>query len=129
MQERRPDAEFLYTLKLCYESGLNRTISYVEQLQKKIFGSAPGIEPIRKIGSWIYLSWQYYAMYDISREAIGFNDYDLLKIMNYLTNDFCMLHQSRIVRFIHLESSLAKTLNMCLGRNLRHSYHIIFMAI
>ena len=48
IQERRPDAEFLYTLKLCYESGLNRTISYVEQLQKKIFGGAPSIEPIRR---------------------------------------------------------------------------------
>src|SRR5919197_5114779 len=88
MQERQSDAEFLYTLKLCYESGLNRTTSYVEQLQKKIFGSAPSLESFRKLGNWIYLSGQYYAMHDISREAIKFNDYDQLKIMNYLTNDF-----------------------------------------
>jgi hypothetical protein len=86
--ERKPDAEFLYTLKLCYEAGLNRKISFVEQLQKKIFNSIPHGEPLRKLGTWIYLSGQYYAMHDVSGEAIRFNDYERLKIMNYLTNDF-----------------------------------------
>jgi hypothetical protein len=86
--ERQYDAEFLYTLKLCYESGLNKTTSYVPQLQKKIFDTIPASEPLQKLSIWIYLSGQYYAMHDISREAIKFKDYARVKIMNYLTNDF-----------------------------------------
>jgi hypothetical protein len=91
MQERQSDAEFLYTLKLCYESGLDRTASYVEQLQKKIFESIPSGESLQRLGTWIYLSGQYYAMHDIPREAIKFNDYARLKIMNCLTNNFLQL--------------------------------------
>jgi class 3 adenylate cyclase len=86
--QRQSDAEFLYTLKLCYESGLNRTTSYVLQLQKKVYDSIPSSEPLQKLSTWIYLSGQYYAMHDISREAIKFKDYARVKIMNYLTNDF-----------------------------------------
>ena len=88
IRERMSDAEFLYALKLCYESGLNRTVSYVQQLQKKIFDSIPTGEPLQKLGTWIYLSGQYYAMHDIPREAIKLKDYTRIKIMNYLTNDF-----------------------------------------
>jgi hypothetical protein len=86
--ERQYDAEFLYTLKLCYESGLNKTTSYVLQLQKEIFYSNPASEPLQKLSIWIYLSGQYYAMHDISRESIKFKDYARLKIMKYLTNNF-----------------------------------------
>jgi hypothetical protein len=91
IEERQLDAEFLCTLKLCYESGLSRTTSFVEQLQKKIFDSVPRRDPLRKLGTWIYLSGQYYAMHDTAGEAIRFNDYERLKIMNYLTNDFSQI--------------------------------------
>lgn len=39
-KERQSEAEFLYTLKLCYELGLNRTASTIEQLQNGIFDSS-----------------------------------------------------------------------------------------
>ncbi|HEY6535013.1 MAG TPA: hypothetical protein VIY08_04305, partial [Candidatus Nitrosocosmicus sp.] len=58
------------------------------QLQKEIFYSIPASEPLQKLSIWIYLSGQYYAMHDISREAIKFKDYARLKIMKYLTNNF-----------------------------------------
>lgn len=70
MQERQSDAQFLYTVKLCYESGLNRTTGYVHELQKKIFDSITATEPLQKLSTWIYLAGQYYAMHDISREAM-----------------------------------------------------------
>src|SRR5207244_3671224 len=61
IQERQSDTEFLYTVKLCYESGLDRTANYVDELQKKIFDSISYREPLRKLGTWVYLSGQYYA--------------------------------------------------------------------
>ncbi len=56
MEERQHDAEFLCTLKLCYESGLNRTTSFVEQLQRKIFDNVPRREPpVNLVHGSIYL--------------------------------------------------------------------------
>lgn len=86
--ERREDAEFLYTLKLCYEAGLGRTFGRIEKLQKGIFGSLPPRDPLRRLGTWVYLSGQDYAMHDARKDAIKFNDHVMLKIVNYLVGNF-----------------------------------------
>jgi|GEM_PF-527647 len=82
------DAEFLYTIKLCYDLMLDRKMSLVESLQSKIFGSTPPKEVAGNLGSWIYLSGQYVSMHDVPRDAIKFNNQTILKIMNYLTSNF-----------------------------------------
>jgi hypothetical protein len=88
IDERNNDAEFLYALKLCYELGINRSIEFVERLQNGIFSSIPHKDPLRKLGTWVYLSGQYYAMHDVPREAIKFSDYIKVKIVRYLTDNF-----------------------------------------
>ena len=88
---------FFYTLKLCYELGLTRTINIVENLQSGIFDKSNSYLKdgflklnnlvFRRLSSWVYLSGQYYAMHDVSKEAIKFNDYINMKITNYLSEN------------------------------------------
>jgi class 3 adenylate cyclase len=87
-EERRGDAEFLYTLKLCYELELKRTIDVIRVLQRKIFGSISPKEPLQKLTTWLYLSSQYYSVHDLCKDAIKFNDDVRLKIITHLTDDF-----------------------------------------
>ena len=88
IKERSSDAEFLYTLRLCYEIAHARTVKSVEELQKGIFNSMPPIEASRKLATWTHLSGQYYAMHDVARHSIKFNDHVRIQIMQYLTNNF-----------------------------------------
>ena len=85
--ERQADAEFLYALKLCYELGLSRTITFIEKLQKGIFNSISK-DPFRRLSSWIYLSGQFCSMHDVCKDAIKFNDFVKLKILRHLTAEF-----------------------------------------
>jgi class 3 adenylate cyclase len=87
-EERLGDAEFLYTLKLCYELELKRTIDVIRVLQKEIFGSVSPKDPLQKLTTWLYLSGQYYSMHDLCKDAIKFNDDVKLKIITHLTDDF-----------------------------------------
>jgi class 3 adenylate cyclase len=87
-EDRQADAEFLCTLRLCYELGLNRTIDVVEEFQKGIFNSSSPKDPTRKLSTWVYLSDQQYSMHDAPREAIRLPDYVKIKTTNYLINNF-----------------------------------------
>jgi class 3 adenylate cyclase len=87
-EKRHSHAEFLYTLRLCYETGLDRTIDTVEKLQKDIFNSMPPRHASRHLSTWVYLSGQYYAMHDAARQSIKFDDYVKTMIMRFLTNNF-----------------------------------------
>jgi hypothetical protein len=51
--DRQTDAEFLYTLKLCYELKLKRDINSVNQLQMSVFQSVSE-EPSRRLSTWLY---------------------------------------------------------------------------
>jgi hypothetical protein len=82
--ERQNEVEFLYTIKICYELSLHRNIGFIEYLQKDIFGSVPPREQFKKLGNWIYLSGQEYAMHDVPRESVRFNDYVKSRITSYL---------------------------------------------
>ncbi len=85
---RMPDAEFLYTVKLCYDLALDRKLSMVEYLQSKIFGSTAPKDISRSLGSWVYLSGQYISTHDVPRDAIKFEDQTRLKITEYLIDNF-----------------------------------------
>jgi hypothetical protein len=84
----RSDSEFLYTLQLCYELGLNRTEDRIKEFQKGIFGSSLPIDPLRRLANWIYLSGQYYSMHDAIREGIRFDDAVKAKIISFLASNF-----------------------------------------
>jgi hypothetical protein len=88
LEDRQNDIDFLYTLKLCYESSLSRAPTMIHQLQKGIFDSVPPKEPTRRLGTWIYLSGQYYSMHDAPGEAIEFSKDVKLKIISYLVDNF-----------------------------------------
>jgi hypothetical protein len=88
IKERSSDADFLYTLRLCYDIAHPRTVKSVEELQKGIFNSVPPIDASRKLATWVYLSGQYYAMHDVVRQSIKFHDHVRIQIMQYLTNNF-----------------------------------------
>jgi hypothetical protein len=111
MQERRNDTEFLYTLKLCYECGLDRTVSSVERLQSDIFGSVTSQDIVPRLSTWVYVSGQYYAMHDAQRKSIKFADHVRLKIMDYLTQNF--------MKVVPNEDSQINTFGLFLGRNIQ----------
>jgi hypothetical protein len=108
-EERQRDMDFLYTLKLAYESELNRTVNFIEQLQRGIFHTDPPFEPSRKLSAWVYLSWPYYAIHDAPREAIKLTDYVKAKIMTYIADNFLSIVPS--------ESNQIYSFAMFLGRN------------
>ena len=85
---REQDVDFLYTLRFCYEAGFSRTQSSIARLQKAIFGSTAPVEPTRKLGTWVYLSGQNYAMHDSAKNAVKLTDYSMMKIVSYLTEHF-----------------------------------------
>jgi hypothetical protein len=88
MEERRGDREFLYTLKLCYELGLNRTRSFIEKLQSGIFDSKPLSEPLENLSTWVYPSGTNYAMHDVQKDAVKFNIYVKSRTLTYLIDNF-----------------------------------------
>jgi hypothetical protein len=85
---REQDVDFLYILRFCYEAGFSRTQTTIARLQEAIFGSSSPAEPTRKMGTWIYLSGQNYAMHDSAKNAVKLTDHSRMKIISYLTNHF-----------------------------------------
>jgi hypothetical protein len=114
--ERRSDKEFLYTLKLCYELGINTTDQVVMFMQEKIFGSSPLRQPVRRLSTWIYLSGRYYFMHDAVREAIRFEDVTRKDIISYLAENFLT---DEFKRKIGNEENIIHHLGIFFGRNIQ----------
>ncbi|MDQ3851242.1 MAG: hypothetical protein M3299_00235 [Thermoproteota archaeon] len=85
---REQDVDFLYILRFCYEAGFSRTQTSIARLQKAIFGSSAPVEPTQKMGTWVFLSGQNYAMHDSAKNAVRLTDYPRMKIISYLTDHF-----------------------------------------
>jgi hypothetical protein len=115
-EERRRDREFLYTLKLCYELGINRTDEVIKYMQEKIFGSYPPREPLRNLSIWIYLSGRYYSMHDAVREAIRFEDTTRKDIVSYLAENFLTEEFNHKIR---VQESLIHQIGIFLGKNIQ----------
>jgi hypothetical protein len=115
-EERRSDKDFLYTLKLCHELGINTTDHVVKYMQEKIFGSSPPREPVRNLSIWIYLSGRYYSMHDAVREAIRFEDVTRKEIVSYLAENFLT---DEFKRKIGNEESLIHQLGIFFGKNIQ----------
>jgi hypothetical protein len=92
---RIADADFLYTVKLCYDFILDRKVDLVEYLQSKIFRSTSPKDISKNLGSWVYLSGYYISMHDVPRDSIKFSDEIRLKIMNYLIDNFSDIISAR----------------------------------
>jgi hypothetical protein len=88
---REQDVDFLYILRFCYEAGFSRTQASIARLQKAIFASSAPAEPTRKMGTWVYLSGQNYAMHDSAKNAVKLTDYSMMRIISYLTEHFLEL--------------------------------------
>ena len=88
IQGREQDVDFLYIVRLCYEAGFSRTQTSITRLQKAIFGSTAPVEPTKKMGTWVYLSGQNYAMHDSAKNAVKHTEYSRMKIISYLTDHF-----------------------------------------
>lgn len=88
ISDARPDeAEFLYSLKLAHELGLEeRTIDFLNGLQNRIFRSTAPKYPSKGLSSWIFQSGTHYTMYDVARNAIDFPDDVKPRIIEYLTS-------------------------------------------
>jgi hypothetical protein len=108
---REQDVDFLYILRFCYEAGFSRTQMSIASLQKAIFGTTSPAEPTRKMGTWVYLSGQNYAMHDSAKNAVKLTDYSVMKIISYLTD-----HISEI---IPKGSGELHSLGLFLGKNIQ----------
>lgn len=115
-EERRSDKDFLYTLKLCYELGVNTTDQVVKYMQQNIFGSSPPREPLRNLSTWIYLSGRYYSMHDAVKEAIRFEDVTRKEIVSYMVENFLT---DEFKRKIGNEESLIHQLGIFFGKNIQ----------
>ncbi len=87
-RQRMAETDFLYTLRLCYDLRLNRSIEVVEGLQKAIFGTDSPIDALHRLSPWVYLSERYYSMHDAPREAITIPEYLKPRIVSFLIKDF-----------------------------------------
>jgi hypothetical protein len=108
---REQDVDFLYILRFCYEAGFSRTQTSIARLQRAIFGSSAPAEPTRKMGTWVYLSGQNYAMHDSAKNAVELTDYSRMKIISYLTDHF--------LEIIPKGSGELHTLGLFLGKNIQ----------
>ncbi len=80
---------FLYTLKLCYELGLDRTRRFIMQLQQNVFGIASPPNPLEDLSIWIeFTSGKYYSMSNLARNSIIYPSDFLPDIIEYLSNNF-----------------------------------------
>ncbi|MEO9320315.1 MAG: hypothetical protein ABI361_06555 [Nitrososphaera sp.] len=96
---RRHDAEFLLTLKLCYDLRLERNFNTVSRLQKAIFGSEPAPSPARRLTTWVYLAGDYYSMHALALESCKFDAETTLEIAMYLSREFPGLVSTRAASF------------------------------
>jgi len=107
---RENEIEFLFTLRLFYELGLERNLKSVEQFQKEIFGSNC-YRPNRNLGTWIYLSGQHYSMHDVCREAINLDSELKMIILDYISSNF--------EKVISNEPNRINSVALFLGRNVQ----------
>jgi hypothetical protein len=108
---REQDVDFLYILRFCYEAGFSRTQASIARLQKAIFASSAPAEPTRKMGTWLYLSGQNYAMHDSAKNAVKLTDYAMMGIISYLTEHFSEI--------IPKGSGELHSLGLFLGKNIQ----------
>lgn len=108
---REEDVDFLFVLRFCYEAGFSRTQTSIARLQKAIFGSSAPAEPTRKMGTWVYLSGQNYAMHDSAKNAVKLTDYSRMKIISYITDHFSEI--------IPKGSGELHSLGLFLGKNIQ----------
>ena len=108
---REQDVDFLYILRFCYEAGFSRTQTSIARLQNAIFGSSAPVEPTQKMGTWVYLSGQNYAMHDSAKNAVKLTDYSRMKIISYLTDHFSEI--------IPKGSGELHSLGLFLGKNIQ----------
>ncbi len=85
INQRPGDAEFLYTLKLCYDLGLEGNMARINDLQGEIFKSSAG-DPAKDLSTWVYQLDKSYYMYDVARNVIKYTDHQKRKILNFLTS-------------------------------------------
>jgi hypothetical protein len=87
LDARPEEAEFLYSLKLAHELGLEeRTIHFLDGLQNRIFQSNAPKFPSRSLSSWIFQTDTHYTMYDVARNSIDFPDDVKPRIIKYLVS-------------------------------------------
>jgi hypothetical protein len=77
----RPDyVTFLYTIKLCYELGSERTLNKIRQLHMEIFENKPPENALKDLSIWIYPSvgsgGMQYALHDLPLSSINYT-YDI----------------------------------------------------
>jgi class 3 adenylate cyclase len=111
IESRKEDVDFLHILRFCYEVGFDRTPDLVASLQRGIFGTSLFAEPTRKLGTWVYLSGQNYAMHDSAKTAVTLTDYAKMKMASYLTDHF--------LEIIPKGEAQLHSLGLFLGKNIQ----------
>ena len=85
---RQSDLHFLYVLKLCYESGLRKTYTIIEELQNHVFGTPPPAEPSRYLSSWVSIIFDTnYSISNTAKNIINYPKDSLSKTLTYLTQE------------------------------------------
>jgi hypothetical protein len=116
-KDRMADAEFLYTIKLCYELAIDRKVSLIEHLQSQIFDSDPPKDISRNLSPWVYLSGHYISMHDAPRDAIKFTDQIRLKIIDWLTDNFSHVISGREDQLDSMGAFLGRNIQLLMQNN------------
>lgn len=91
-QDRKAEADFLYTVKFCYELGWDRRLADIKNMQKILFDSDSPQEPETTLSSWIYITYSnysnYYSIHDLARQSLQYGPYRKRQMVEFISNNF-----------------------------------------
>lgn len=82
----RDEAEFLYTVKICYELGLDRKLTSLIELQKMIFGSSANKRILQRLSPWFYMLGDQVSLHDIVRQSISLDEEAVMKTISFISS-------------------------------------------
>ncbi len=130
-RQRPSDAAFLYTLKLSYERGLERTGKSIEKLQRGFFADIDfPYDPLKSLCTWVEVLAinEYYFLPDVARD-VGYPKDRKRQIMDYLGSRFPMQFQITKIQFTYWVNFLVKIFSQYSLVLIIHFYRTKFMII
>jgi len=114
MKKRKKDLEFLYTLKLCYELGVDRKLESIVRLQRRIFGTKPNPKVLSEFQLGLYRNGDQISIHDMAKDSILVEEKITRKMISFIADNYhwcvpCKDNNAYLLgTFVGRNSSLAR---------------------